>query len=375
MHVLQVLPTRASSYGGPVTMVSLVHRALSERGHRSIVLPERPAYTVDFVGTTLYWPGLRGVAEISRSVRGADLVHVHGLWSLPTGVAGVAARGAGTPYVVTVHGMLSTWSLSRKPMRKRLYALLLERRHLRRASAVHVLSRDEIRAVRKWGIGAPVFRLPNAIDVNQFSELPRRDALDAQFPEARGRVALLFLGRLAKEKGVELLLSAFARACSDEDNLHLFIAGPGPHNTVESLTRLADQYSIGAHVTFTGEVRGNAKLRLLGGADLFVQLSHSEGDSVALKEAMASGLPLIVSKQAVTPSVMDSGGALVTERKPEVVAKAVTRLARDAARRVSMGESAREWARVHLDHRTFVEELAEVYEDILAGTRKSPRWC
>lgn len=352
-----------------------MHRVLSERGHRSIVLPREPAHTADFLGTTIYWPGLRGFAEIVRSVRAADIVHVHGLWSLPAGVAGMAARGTETPYVVTVHGMLNPWSLSRKPVRKKVYAALIERRQLHGAAAVHVLNRDEEQAVREWGLEAPLFRLPNGIDVGQFRELPGREALDSRFPEARGRVALLFLGRLAEQKGIELLLKAYARARPEEDELHLFIAGPGPQSKVDSLKELADQLSIGGRVTFTGEVRGDAKLRLFGGTDLFVQLSHSEGDSVALKEAMASGLPSLVSVQCVTPSVTDSGGTLVTERRSEVVAKAIVRLAQDGAMRVAMGERAREWAREHLDHGALVDELVEVYEDILGGRRKSTRWC
>lgn len=373
MRIVQILPTAATSYGGPVESARLLHQGYQAKGCDSVLVPAVANQTSRLFGTTVYWPGLRGSRQIARHVQQADIVHIHGLWTLPAALGGIRARATSTPYVVTIHGMLKEWSLAQHGFRKRVYAALFGRRQLRSAF-VHALTSLELRSVRDWGIDAPVFLVPNGIDTEAFLRLPNREALNARYPDVSDRTAVLFLGRLAEEKGIDLLVRAFAKACVREQSLHLFLAGPGKPATQTRLQREVGRLGLVDRVTFTGEVRGSDKLTLLGGCDLFVQLSHSEGDSMALKEAMASGLPLVVSEAAASGVVRRAGAGLVVSRCVDEVTEAITRLTSDPEEARRMGRRGRDWARSELRYTSVAERMLAVYSDILEGTRRAPDW-
>src|SRR5919106_544677 len=163
----------------------------------------RPApLGADAVAIEHAMPGsLRFPRHLQDAIAGADVVVLHGGWLLGNVVAGRVCRGSGVPFVITSHGVYVQEVLSRRPVRKRVWQALFERRHLEAATAVHVFFDEERASMESaMGIHTPTIEAPNGID------LPELAACSG------GGGFLLWLGRFdIKTKGLDLLVRAIER--------------------------------------------------------------------------------------------------------------------------------------------------------------------
>jgi glycosyltransferase involved in cell wall biosynthesis len=360
MQVLHVLPTRDASYGGPTRVAEGYARLLAPLGIECELYP--PA-GVTPPPRLQFYPGARGSLALGSAVRRAHLVHVHGLWTVPTTGAAALARALGRPYVVTPHGMLDSWSMAQSARKKRLYAAVAEKRTLERASAIHFFNQEEADEAQDFLPLPRYFLLPNGVDLSAFADLPGRDALEVAVPEIRGRTVALFLGRIHHKKGFDVLLPAMAEVAARE--LLLLVAGPDEGGYRRKVTELAGSVGVASQVHFVGPVEGEAKRRLLGGADFFVLPSHQEGDSVAVKEALAAGLPVLISTRCHLPEVESVGAGVVTADESGAVAEGLRVLLR-RDERSERSARASELAR-RFDAPALAARLAEVYRAIAAG--------
>ncbi|ETX27781.1 glycosyltransferase [Roseivivax isoporae] len=186
----------------------------------------------------------------------------------------------------------------------------------------------------------------------------------------RGRGAdLLFVGRLARVKGVALLLRAVAALAERVPDLHLTLIGDGPDRA--GLEAEARALGIAERCTFLG-YRGQAEVaEALGHADLFVLPSFAEGVPVVLMEAMAAGLPVVTTRIAGVPELVEDGvsGLLVAPGDAGRLADALARLLADPGERARMGAAGR--ARVAAEHDAAIEaaRLAALFEGYAAGRR------
>src|SRR3954454_9547944 len=169
---------------------------------------------------------LRGPeTDLEAVVRGAEVVHMHGLWQGHTRRGARAARAARVPYLIAAHGMAEPWALRHKALRKRIYTALVEGKNLRRAACLHALSRPEIGHLRALAPRTPISFVPNGVDLAPFDDLPDRESLAAEFPELVGKFVLLFFGRLHVKKGLDLLARALSSVHQDHRDLHVLLAG------------------------------------------------------------------------------------------------------------------------------------------------------
>lgn len=226
-----------------------------------------------------------------------EVVVVHGLWQYHGFAARKACLKAGVPYAVFPHGMLDPWfkrTYPLKHLKKWLYWPWGEYRVLRDAAAVLFTAAEERLAARQsfW-----LYRAREQI-VGFGTEPPPEDgenqcaAFFARFPELRGKRLLLFLGRVHPKKGVDLLMRAFAAHGGD---LHLVMAGPDPDGMRPTLEQLAG--AAASRITWTGMIQGAEKWGAFRCADAFILPSHQENFGVAVAEALACGLPVLISRR------------------------------------------------------------------------------
>ena len=305
-------------YGGLSTVVPQLATRLIESGRFHVqlevfCLPEErckpsghPEMAVSF------WPMSRSRWLLDRSlsrvfhraVAQSDGVHIHGLWEQSTFVAARTARELRKPYILSAHGMLEPWALASKRLKKRIYAALFERANVQGAFCLHALTAGEARSYRAWGCTRPIAIIPNGVEVPAEVRTPGfQEAFLGAFPRARGRRLVLFLGRLHRKKGVDLLMEAWAALARRWPETLLVMAGPSEGNTRPSLEAAAEKLGIADRVLFTGMLGPQLKWSALAAADCFVLPSYSEGLSVATLEAMGSGLPVIVTEHCHLPEV------------------------------------------------------------------------
>ena len=238
------------------------------------------------LGSLRLSPGLRRAA--ATQAKRSDVVHAHGLWLMPNVDAGNAAAHARTSLVVSPRGMLANEALEYSSLKKRLFWRLLQRRAYAGAAAWHATSEQEAAEIRAFGIAAPIAVIPNGID------LP--DVL-ADHDEARPRRRLLFLSRIHPKKGLPVLLDAWSQIAAERPEWDLVIAGAdeGGHRG-ELEARVATDGI--PNIMFTGPLYGEAKTALLKATDLFVLPTRNENFGIAVAEALAAGIPAIVTTGA-----------------------------------------------------------------------------
>ena len=213
----------------------------------------------------------------------ADVIHLNGLWSPMLAAAAAASRHFRIPYIVTPHGMLEPWSLSVRPLRKRLALLAFQKRVLQHASAIHVTSELEAKHLRDLALTpAPIVLIPNAVDA------PTTGA-DRSWAEGLTPRKLLFMSRLHPKKGLDLLLKAWHEV--QPDGWRLVIAGTGDPAYETTLHELTRQLGLNT-VDFLGHVDGPDREAVYASASAFILPTFSENFGNVIAEAMLRELPV-----------------------------------------------------------------------------------
>jgi glycosyltransferase involved in cell wall biosynthesis len=388
VRVLHVIPSAAPGDGGPNLAVRAIARGLVSRGIdvtvattnadgvRALPVPlETPVIDEGVVyryfartvpGSWKFsWPLTRW---LWANAGGYDVVHVHALFSYATIPGCRAAAHAPVPYVLRPLGTLSEWSLGHRRWKKKPYYALLERSHLEMAAAIHVTSNAEADDVARLGYGGRARVIPLGVNVDDTLWMGAR-------PVATERpLRLLFLSRLHEKKNVPLLLRALANVRSSARDVELTIAGDGDPRYRAELSAMAAQLGLGERVRFVGHVEGEEKRRVLSDADCFVLPSAHENFGIAVAEALAAGLPVIVTPGvALAPNVADAGAGLVADATDDAVAAAIAWAADHPAALVEMGQRAWRLARADLSWDTTCAHLADLYAELAMGRKRQGR--
>lgn len=246
-----------------------------------------------------------------------DIVIVNGIWQYNSfGVWRVLHRSS-TPYVVVTHGMLDPWfkrTYPLKHLKKWLYWPWGDYRVLRDAAAVLFTCEEERLLARQsfWLYSA------NERVINYGTAAPTRDQkaqaaeFFSRFPHLRGKRLVLFMGRIHPKKGCDLALEAFAAVLASDPSWHFVMAGPDQVGWKSSLELLAAKLQIATRITWTGLVNGDLKLGAIRAAQVLLLPSHQENFGIVVAEALACGVPALISNKVnIWREVQSDGGGLV----------------------------------------------------------------
>lgn len=327
--VLHALRTADPAAGGFVTYLEGLRRGLAGR---PLELPSESVFprNRDWRVVALRRP-LRFLGRVRRRLRGADLLHLHGVFGWHVLLAAAAARASARPYVVTVHGHLHRDALRERGLAKRVYLALAGRRILEDAAAVLVATPAERDLVRRRAPGARVAEVLPGLEV---PARPRSGAAaDERAPP--GPLGVLYLGRLHPHKGLHVLVRALAAARDAGLDAELAVAGGGRRRYRRGVERLAARLGIAARVHFLGHVDAARRERLLVASQLFVLPSRSENFAYAVAEAMGAGMPVIVSANVGLAPLVERCrcGRVVPVDDPEALRRALLDYADPALRR------------------------------------------
>jgi glycosyltransferase involved in cell wall biosynthesis len=396
VNLLHVIPYYAPAwaYGGVVRATTDLTRALAAAGHTVIVLTtdtlspsERIAASYEVIdGVHVYRArnrsnALRGRLNLSTPVgfeaaareliqrHAIQIVHAHEVRTVENWRLAPLINRLGLPLLVSPHGTLP-YDTGRGSV-KRLWDRLLARRLLPRFDRVIALTSHEAGEARAlwsaWGVPLPDERIsivPNGIHVEDFARLPDPAPFRARWELGAGPV-VLFLGRLHERKGLHLLIPAFADAAQSIPDARLLIVGPDEGQRAALETQV-EQWNLRERLIFTDLLTGEDKLAALAAADLFAMPAVGEGFSMAVLEAMACGLPVLLTPGCNFPEVVPAGAGLVVEREVSALGEALRVLLTDDEHRASMGRSARELVRARYTWPQVVTQLENVYSGVMS---------
>lgn len=287
---------------------------------------------------------LKGSAQLRSVLRDASFVHVHGVWEPILKNAASIARQYHIPYCTEPHGMLDVWSMKQKRLKKRLALLLGYRKMLDGAEFTLALNADEARLLEPLRLKTPNLIIPNGIFLEEFAELPAKGFFGERIPQLDGKRVIFFLSRLHTKKGLDILAEAFARIARSHPQVDLVVAGPDAGARAGFLS-LVNQLGIENRVHLIGPLYGVEKLRALVDASCFCLPSRQEGFSVAITEALACGLPAVISDACHFPEVGATNAGIVVSLDPTDVASALAHVLDNPAVALIMGQNGRRLVR------------------------------
>jgi glycosyltransferase involved in cell wall biosynthesis len=262
------------------------------------------AYCTTWPGSYTYAPAMGRI--LGDAVDWADAVLSSGtLWDYSGGLTARLCSRQRKPHFVYPHGLLNTLALGNKRLKKQLGLWLQGRRILREASVIVALSPEEERSVRSLGVDTPVAVIPNgAPEVAKFNA---EDEATADLPPSP---YLLYLGRIARNKGLEQTLDAFTRVLAQRPSAVLVVAGPVHPEFAARFEELCRRFDR-RQLVLPGAVSGPRKHQLLKNAAGFVLTSAHEGVPMGVLEALQYGLPVIVTPECNVAGVQEHGAGWV----------------------------------------------------------------
>jgi glycosyltransferase involved in cell wall biosynthesis len=342
MRILHVIAGLNPQAGGPPAIAIRLAAAQAQLGHAVTLAAIIPAPATSLASvpgssriTMRCGPDLAGPL-LAGIVGAADVVHIHGVWDSLLRRAARAAHRAGVPYVFTPHGMLDPWSLNQKQLKKKIALALGYRRILQRSAFLHALTAGEMQSLNLLRLDRPVEILPNGIFPEEFAELPPSGTFRRRLPELGDRPYVLFLGRLHHKKGLDYLADAFALVAKKMPAARLVVAGPD-EGEEQALRRRISSAGLNDRVHLVGPLYERDKLAALVDAACFVLPSRQEGFSVAVLEALACGIPVVLSEHCNFPEVASSGAGAVVPLTPDALARALEKMLTDPITARQMG--------------------------------------
>lgn len=315
-----------------------------------------------------FYPGLQiGVPSLSAAVqtlteRAFDAIHVCSPG--PAGIAGaLLAKALGLPLIGSYHTELTAYARLRSE-RPDVAAAMETAVGAFYSACDLVLSpspaSDE--ALARVGLAAKkVVRWDRGVDSSRFGRRPRDE------PAPDGKTYVLYAGRIAKEKGIDLLMDCFLAARERDQSLHLLLAGGGPERD-RAAARL------GEHATFLGWLHGEELANAYARAELFLFCSETDTFGQVILEAQASGLPVVaVAAGGPATLIEDRATGVLCEPSTDALADALVELAGSPLLRERLSLA----GRAAVEERTWeraLQRLADAYDAVLdrharAGTR------
>lgn len=284
--------------------------------------------------------GAAAAATLAGLAREYDYFHLHGVWESALVRAGRAAQGAGIPYCIAPHGMLDPYCLTQSALKKRIALLISHRRMLNAAAFLHTLNADERDLLKPLDLRCPMEVIPNGVFLEEIDPLPAPGGFRAKHPELGGDPYILFLSRLHHKKGLDYLADAFAAVLKTVPNARLVVAGPdgGEQAPFEARVR---SLGIESRTHVIGPIYGRDKVSLLVDAAVFCLPSRQEGFSMAITEAMACGIPVVVSPECHFPEVAEAGAGHIAMLDAGRTAEALVRVLSDPPAARAMGVAGR----------------------------------
>jgi glycosyltransferase involved in cell wall biosynthesis len=399
LRILQIVPSISLVYGGPSQMVLGLSSALAAEGAEVTVLTtdangdvgqppldvprDRPViqdgYQIRYFRCSpfrRYKFSLGLLRWLADHASEFDLAHIHALFSPISSFSASIARSQKLPYLLRPLGTLDPADLHKKKALKQIYATLLERANLAGAAAIHFTSPQEAKVSERFGTAAQDLVIPLGVNWQkpemQENSQPTFDAALQNLGIPQGDAPLvLFMSRIDPKKGLDLLFPALEKLLAEGIKFHFVLAGGNPQDPeYENRIRTQIQNSaLAPHSTIAGFVTGDSKTALLQAADLFVLPSYYENFGIAVAEAMAAGVPVVISDQVhIWEEVKQAEAGWVCTCEVSALTEQLKAAIQSASERQRRGANAQTHALKHYSWRAIAQQTMQAYRQILVNS-------
>jgi len=392
MRILQVIPFfyPAEAYGGPVPGAYHLSKELVRRGHEVVVYTtdtldsstRQKASYLEIQGVKVHYfrnlsnslawrrlffaPGM--ICQLRKEIKTFDVIHLQDYRNFQNTVIHHYARKYNVPYLLQAHG--SVVAFFQKRTLKRIFDWVWGYKILKDAAKLIALTPLEVEQYKSMGISDDKIKIvANGIDLSEFENLPQIGEFRKKYGIENDQKIILYLGRIFRSKGLELLANAFANILKDFSEVKLVITGPDD-GFLPTLKKLIKEHKIEEKVLFTGPLYGRDKLEAYVDADVYVLPSIYETFPITVLEACACGLPVVVTDRCGIADIINGQVGLVVPYDRNQLGDTVLRMLTDDKIRQQFGEKGKALVREKFDWSKIVEQLEDIYQGVLTKAAK-----
>lgn len=376
MRILNIIPSIAPETGGPADGVHKICQALA-KGRNEVVLfttnwpnhsdlnslgkSSTDDYSIETFLSKPSWvtanfPQSPYLLEaVKKRSKNFDIAIIHSLWNPLVTFTMRELRRIEARYCIMPHGMLDPVVLKRNRWKKLPWTYLWEQKNIEGASLIIFNTEAEEQKARQttWRFRR-TFVFPHIVDLSEWKELPLKSMFETKFPRVKGREVVLFVGRINWVKNLDKLLEALVIVRQKRPSAMLVCVGPDNDNYRPKLGKYARSLGLQESLFFTGMMNKEDLKMAYARGDVFALVSQKENFGIVVAEALASGLPVVLSEGVdVRKNLPQEGPVRCVQPIPEKIAEAlIAMLERSASRGLPDPEARalaeRAWGNSHI---------------------------
>lgn len=361
MKIVQVVSSISEEASGPTYVVKSLCNSMRELGHEITLAtldwaqvhnppPYLKVFPIAFGPKKLgHSPKMYRWLNKKAQLNDIDIIHSHGLWMMTNIYPSIVSSNHNISLLVSPHGCLTRYAMQSGSIIKPFFMSLIQRPALNSVTCFHALSLSEYHDIRELGFKQPIAIINNGVDTYESTK---------QYSYPR---TLLYFGRIHPEKGIDILIKAWAIIENDFLDWRLLVVGPSINGYIEVLRGIVEQLNCD-RVVFEEAKYGEDKLDCYRNAEVYVLASPSEGQPMTVLESLACGTPVIVSKGAPFSELLThNAGWWIDIGVDPLVACLKYVLAQPPDVLKVMGERGRVWMERDFSWNKITRDFTEVY--------------
>jgi len=392
MKILNVIPVfpPAEGFGGPLVSTYEMSRELVKRGHdvtvyttnafnptSNFIPPSKPYilngikvyYFRNFIRTNRLFISPSLLTSLQRNINDFDLIFIHswrGFQDLITSSFAILHR---VPYVIKTGGSLPR--MRRKKILKILYDIIFGFRILKKSNKVIAVNLFEAEQFKGMNVSEEkIAIIPNGIDYSKYMVTPPKGVFKRKFSIREEDKIVLYLGRLHKIKGIDILIKSFSKLLQSMNNVILVIVG-SDDGSLYDIQKLVNDLKIEEKVIFTGALYGVDKLEAYIDADVYVLPSRYEIFGLTVLEAYSCGKPVIASRVGGLKDLVIDGvtGLLFTSEDTVMLTESIFIILNDITKAKQMGDKGKKYVKENFTIVNVVDKLECIYYELALKMR------
>jgi glycosyltransferase involved in cell wall biosynthesis len=361
MKILAIIDKNLQSQGGPVYLLRKQYSFFNKIRNFNLRIFETEK--IKLINLLFYFFFKKD--KIDNILKNVDILHFHVFWNIKNILFAYRAIEKKIPYLFSIHGQLDIWSLKKNFFFKKLFYFFFKK-IFSFSSGYQMSTTEEMFESKKFCRLKNIFILSNGVDVN----------LDLGNNYKNSKIKkLIFLGRIHYKKGIEIFLESFnALSEIEKSSFTITIVGTGKLNYLNELKNKINFLNLSKYVKILPPLfNAKKKINLLKRFDLFFLTSYEEADSIAVKQAMACGLPVIISEQCRLSDVKKFNCGFVVKTTHISILKTLKKVYK--IKNLSLlGVNSKKLADKNFNILKMNNIMLKIYSDIFLKKKNSPNW-
>ena len=377
MKIVNVIPYFTPQKGGDVASVYNLSKHLAERGHEVTIFTTDfeldreyiksldgvrvvPFHCIANIGKMLISPTMKG--QLKKEIKDFDIIHMHNFRSYQNVVAHHYAKKYNIPYILQAHG--SVLPFFQKQRLKKLYDGVWGYRILKDASKVLAYQQIEATQYQDMGVNRDKIEiLTSGIDLLKTEDMPKIGKFKKKYSIRDNEKVILFLGRIHKIKGLDLLINAFAELTKKLNSVRLVIVGPDD-GYLSTINNLIASIGLESKILILGFISVNDKIAAYVDADVYVLPSRYDIFPTTVLEACSFGTPIITTDQTGIRDLVNNNVGYVVPFDKNQLCNALFKILTDDRLRYYFGERGKKLIKEKYSWDKIVEQLEEIYKSL-----------